>query len=281
MPIIKEKDLLNKVHLEPMPLNSAQFFELTPEKFELVEGYLFDPPHINETRLKLLSLLLINVGLKEAVQLAPEERWKEALRQVYGDKEKLMSYEEFLNWCDEDTLAEWVDGKVVFYSPASDSHQNLSDWLTSILRIYAESKDLGIVRSAPFQMKLAELKRGREPDIIFVAKDNLPRLKTTHLDGPADLVIEIISPESYLRDRGEKFAEYEIALVKEYWILDPEEKRADFFGLKEGRFERRKPKKGIYHSEVLKGFWLKVSWLWEPPYVLSTLKELGLKMIIL
>ncbi|MFQ6063744.1 MAG: Uma2 family endonuclease, partial [Methanosarcinales archaeon] len=128
----------------------------------------------------------------------------------------------------------------------------------------------------PFQMKLAELKRGREPDIIFVAKDNLTRLKTTHLDGPADLVIEIISPESYLRDRGEKFAEYEIALVKEYWILDPEEKRADFFGLKEGRFERRKPKKGIYHSEVLKDFWLKVSWLWEPPYVLSALKELGL-----
>ncbi|MFQ6119477.1 MAG: hypothetical protein ACE5KE_06280, partial [Methanosarcinales archaeon] len=108
MPIIKEKDLLkNKVHLEPRPLNYDQFFELTPEKFELVEGYLFDPPHLNETRLKLLSLLLINVGLKEAVQLAPEERWKEALRQVYGDKENLMSYEEFLNWCDEDTLAEW------------------------------------------------------------------------------------------------------------------------------------------------------------------------------
>ena len=34
-------------------------------------------------------------------------------------------------------------------------------------------------------------------------------LKKTHLDGPADLVVGIISEESRLRDRGEKFAEYE------------------------------------------------------------------------
>ncbi|HDN80831.1 MAG TPA: Uma2 family endonuclease, partial [Chloroflexi bacterium] len=29
-----------------------------------------------------------------------------------------MTYEEFLDWADEDTLAEWVDGEVVMYSPA-------------------------------------------------------------------------------------------------------------------------------------------------------------------
>jgi hypothetical protein len=36
-------------------------------------------------------------------------------------KEKL-SYEEFLDWCDEDTLAEWVDGEIIMYSPASLIH---------------------------------------------------------------------------------------------------------------------------------------------------------------
>ena len=40
-------------------------------------------------------------------------------------KEKL-SYEEFLDWCDEDTLAEWVDGEITMYSPASNRHQDLS-----------------------------------------------------------------------------------------------------------------------------------------------------------
>ena len=34
-------------------------------------------------------------------------------------KPKKMTYEEFLAWADEDTLAEWVDGEVVMTSPAS------------------------------------------------------------------------------------------------------------------------------------------------------------------
>ena len=38
-----------------------------------------------------------------------------------------MTYEEFLAWAGEDTLAEWVDGEVVMYSPASERHQHLAD----------------------------------------------------------------------------------------------------------------------------------------------------------
>jgi hypothetical protein len=34
-----------------------------------------------------------------------------------------ISYEAFLDWADEDTLAEWVDGKVIMTSPASLPHQ--------------------------------------------------------------------------------------------------------------------------------------------------------------
>jgi Uma2 family endonuclease len=193
------------------------------------------------------------------------------------DKEEYMSYEDFLDFCDEDTLAEWVNGKIEMYSPASDAHQDLSDWLTSVLRIYAEVKKLGIVRSAPFQMKTGADLPGREPDIIFLRTENRGMLKETYLDGPADLAIEIVSEESLLRDRGEKFAEYEIGGVKEYWILDPDLKRADFFVLKEERYERCvEDERGVYHSEVIQGFWIKVAWLWNLPPVLGVLKELGL-----
>lgn len=192
------------------------------------------------------------------------------------DKEYI-SYEDFLALCDEDTLAEWVNGKIERYSPASDAHQDLAGWLTSVLRIYVEANKLGIIRSAPFQMKTGPDLPGREPDIIFLSDENRNKLKKTYLDGPADLVIEIISEESLLRDRGEKFAEYEIGGVKEYWILDPETtKRADFFILKEGRYERRvEDAHGIYHSEIIEGLWLKVAWLWNLPPVLDVLRELG------
>src|SRR3954467_4194497 len=36
-----------------------------------------------------------------------------------------ITFEEFLDWCDEDTLAEWVDGEVVLISPAAAAHQRV------------------------------------------------------------------------------------------------------------------------------------------------------------
>ncbi len=193
------------------------------------------------------------------------------------DKEEYMSYEDFLDFCDEDTLAEWVNGKIEWYSPASNTHQSLARWLTSVMHIYVETKKAGIVIPAPFQMKTGRDLPGREPDIIFLGNENLDMLKETYLDGPADLAIEIVSEESLLRDRGEKFAEYEIGGVKEYWIIDPDLKRADFFVLKGERYERCvEDERGVYRSEVIQGFGIKVAWLWNLPPVLDVLKELGL-----
>lgn len=178
-----------------------------------------------------------------------------------------LNYQEFLNWCDEDTWAEWVDGEVVMVSPASRRHQQVADFLTKTFGTYAEIRDLGIVLSAPFQMHLADIRRGREPDLLFIAKERLHLFKETYLDGPADLAIEIISPESRLRDRGEKYAEYEAAGVREYWLLDPERREADFYCLDErGRYRLIElQEQGIYRSEVLSGFWLKPDWLWQEP----------------
>ena len=84
-----------------------------------------------------------------------------------------MTYEEFLAWADEDTLAEWVNGEVIMTSPASRRHQDIAGFLTSVMRGFVEQRDAGIVLSALFQMKLAN--SGREPDLLFVAKEHLDR----------------------------------------------------------------------------------------------------------
>ena len=191
-----------------------------------------------------------------------------------------LSYAEFLEWCDEDTWAEWVDGEVVMVSPASMRHQQLVDFLVQIIGPYVDTHEQGVLLSAPFQMHLAEQQRGREPDLLVVSSEHQDRLTATFLDGPADLVVEIISPESRLRDRGEKYAEYEMAGVREYWLIDPDEERADFFVLgDDARYERLRPDDaGIYRSTVLDGFWVDVGWFWaEPlPPAIDILRRLNL-----
>jgi hypothetical protein len=70
--------------LEDRQITMEEYYEYAPERFELLDGYLFVPRRYPELRLKLLRLLLVNVGLREAVKLAPAERWREALVTVYG-----------------------------------------------------------------------------------------------------------------------------------------------------------------------------------------------------
>ena len=70
--------------VSPAPISGEQFMEFTPEKFELAQGFLFDGPRDDRARRKLLALLLTNEGLAQALQLAPEEKWRAAMRQVFG-----------------------------------------------------------------------------------------------------------------------------------------------------------------------------------------------------
>jgi Uma2 family endonuclease len=175
-----------------------------------------------------------------------------------------ISFEEFLDWLDEDTYAEWVNGEVVMTSPASFKHQDINGFLYNIVRIYNDIFELGKVIFAPFQVKLT--KNSREPDLIFISHSNLNNLQATFYLGAPDLIVEIVSPESQSRDRVDKFNEYEANGVKEYWLIDPTKNEAIFYQINSnGKFEViPEDAEGRYYSKVLKGFWLDTDWLWRP-----------------
>jgi len=189
-----------------------------------------------------------------------------------------ITFEEYLEQSSDTRICEWIDGEVITMPGASFEHQTLSDFLLKVVSFFVESKNLGLVISSPFAMKLESQRRGREPDILFVSKERQHLFKKTYLDGAADLAIEIISPESVGRDRGEKFVEYEAAKIQEYWLIDPERKQVEFYRLNSDGFYQLAPTpEGVFQSEVLPGFFLRVAWLWQEPLpTLAALKELNL-----
>ena len=189
-----------------------------------------------------------------------------------------ISFEEFLSAYDG-VHAEWVDGSLVPMSPVSDRHQDIVDFLAALLRHLVEATDAGIVRTSQLAMHLE--RSARVPDILFLSAAHLDRRKETFVEGPADLVIEVASPESRGRDRGEKFYEYEQGGVPEYWLIDPARKTVDLYGLDEqGQYAAIVATASTrLESAVLQGFWIDPAWLWSDPmpkldYVL---KQWGLR----
>src|SRR2546423_12431671 len=83
-----------------------------------------------------------------------------------------VSFEEFLAWADEDTLAEWVDGEIVPMSPSSLDHQRVLLFLYDLLNRYIRAGHLGEALVAPVLMRLASRPSGREPELLFVAAAN-------------------------------------------------------------------------------------------------------------
>jgi Uma2 family endonuclease len=177
-----------------------------------------------------------------------------------------MSYDEFRRWA-KDVHAEWVNGEVIVQMPAKEIHQNIVEFLHFLIGLFVRMFNLGKVHIATFEMRTAAEGPAREPDLLFVSQERLGQLTNDRLQGPADLIVEVISDDSVYRDRVDKFEEYEAAGVREYWIVDPRpgKQRADFWVLDKTGHYRAGPvnEEGVYHSTVLPGFWLRVEWLSE------------------
>ncbi len=159
---------------------------------------------------------------------------------------------------------EWVKGELFKITPVSLRHDQIVGYLRSLFEAYFTLKTSGIVVSAPFVMQVDATQSRREPDLQIILNDNDGNLTDTAMIGPADICIEVVSPESVARDHGEKFAEYEKGGVKEYWIVDHIHKSCRFNRLnEEGLYTTTQiGLEGTYEPPLLPGLKLNVSTLW-------------------
>jgi Uma2 family endonuclease len=188
-----------------------------------------------------------------------------------------MTEQEFVDWCNDKTWAEWVDGEVILMNAVALDHADVVGFLFALVRGFAEDHDLGKALTEPFQIRLEKLRRRRSPDIIFVAKEQFGLFQKTAFNGAPDLVIEVISPDSQSRDRREKFWEYEAVGVQEYWLIDMPSRSVEAYTLKRREFEPIEESNGVIRSTVLRGLYIKPAWLWQPafPKISTLLKEMA------
>lgn len=222
----------------------------------------------------------VRQDLHKPVPTSDPKAWVSLDRPPLPLPERRITYEEFLVWGEAHAMGrgvEWVDGRVVEKPVVDDEHNLIQGFFILLLTLFAEDHGGGRVHFETFQMKLVADFPGREPDVLFIAPERLHLVHRLYMDGPADIVVEIISSESRRRDTVEKFAEYEASGVREYWLIDPKRRAPTFFQLNAaGKYEAAAVgADGIYRSGVLNGFWMNVEWLWDRPTAREVLRAWG------
>jgi Uma2 family endonuclease len=147
-------------------------------------------------------------------------------------------------WDEEDYLhlpyrriIEYVDGNIEVLDMPSERHQRIIGFLYSLLLVYVQSNNLGLVLTAPFKVKL-RAKKFREPDLMFLFTDNNHK-RTEQFWNGADLVMEVVSPDDPNRDIVMKRQEYAEAGIREYWLVNPLDETVTVFTLSENAKEYR------------------------------------------
>jgi Uma2 family endonuclease len=174
------------------------------------------------------------------------------------DLTKSYTYSDYLCWQFQERV-ELILGKIFKMSPAPTSrHQYTISILTTSLFQFLKGKPCKVF-PAPFDVILpvnAGVKDTvLQPDITVVCD---PRKITEQgCMGAPDLVVEIVSKSSVTRDLHEKYEVYEMAGVREYWIVHPHDKTLVVFVLDgNGKYQPTKPltRGDLATSSVLPGF---------------------------
>ena len=120
---------------------------------------------------------------------------------------------------------ELIRGRLVVSPSPSTLHQTVSITLSSLIFEIARRHG-GRALEAPTDVKLDE-HTIIQPDVLYIQKSRR-QLVRQFVDGPPDLLVEILSPHNSRRDRVDKLDLYAQYGVAEYWIVDPVERQFDF-----------------------------------------------------
>jgi Uma2 family endonuclease len=135
------------------------------------------------------------------------------------------TYADLQTW-DDGKRYELIDGTAYEMASPNRLHQEIHRETFGQLYNFLKGKPCKMY-PAPFEVRLFPQKDDGddtyvEPDIIVVCDHS--KLDDRGCKGAPDLIIEILSPSTASMDAVYKLNKYQKAKVREYWIIDPDNK---------------------------------------------------------
>ena len=124
----------------------------------------------------------------------------------------------------EGEIWELIDGEQFIPPTPGTAHSSVKVGLGSRLHEFVKARGLGQVYPAPLDVVLSDLDVV-QPDLLFVSRERSHIINSANVRGAPDLVVEILSPSTADRDWTIKRDLYARYGVKEYWVVDTDERR--------------------------------------------------------
>ena len=132
------------------------------------------------------------------------------------------TYDDFVLFPDDGKRHEIIDGEHYVTPSPNVRHQVLVGRLGFEIELYLRANlGTGQVFLSPLDVVLSHWDVV-EPDLLFVAGDQLDILTEKKIQGPPALVVEVLSKSTRKRDAQVKRRLFERTGVREYWLVDPE-----------------------------------------------------------
>ena len=131
-----------------------------------------------------------------------------------------VTFAELAEWPDDGRRYELYDGEVIVVPAPFFRHQRVAQHVCDILREYEEATG-GLVGISPLDVVLSD-HDVVQPDIVFIRHER--RHLIDMMDAirvPPDLVVEVLSRKTEMRDRNRKADLFARFGIPEYWIVNP------------------------------------------------------------
>ena len=179
------------------------------------------------------------------------------------DKTKEWNVDDYLLLEESNLPCELINGEL-FMSPAPNpNHQRISRRLFKLLD--GAIKNSGEVFYSPIDLFI-DSKNVFQPDLVYISKKSKVYVTERGIEGPPEIIVEIISPANGYSDRNRKKKTYLAFGVKEYWIVDPANKTIEIYTPKTGLDSPLLclAEEGEVSSSVLKNLKFNVSDIFNP-----------------